>query len=247
MSVKIVHSIEASKIEHLFGQITQTGIPTQAVDIYKGRNRVVKLNVPGFGDINIKEFRIPHAINRVVYGNFRRSKARRAYEFAIKLRQIGFNTPTPLAYIEIRSMRLLGLSYFISQQLDGYQDMRNIHDYTDKERLLDQLAELMTRLHNAGVFMKDFSQGNILWKLTDDDKYDFQLVDINRMAFNEFDSHKLMLNFRAISDYDDDLRTLAEAYARHANLNPDETISQVLEIRANFIHQRQLKQKFRSK
>ena len=71
----------------------------------------------------------------------------------------------------------------------------------------------MNRLHRAGVFMKDFTQGNILFRRDDSGAYRFMLVDINRMEFGVTDTKKLMSNFGAALDTRDGIVALAHAYA----------------------------------
>jgi len=205
----------APDIGPLVAQLLATGIPDDAVDIYEGRNRVVRL-VRGDRHINIKQFKVPNIINRLVYTTLRRSKAVRAYEYALRLRNLGFNTPEPLAYAERRHGPLLGLSYFVSQQLEGFRDMRVIDDDDNRATLADELGALMARMHDMGVWMKDFSQGNILRRRDSKGRYEFFLVDINRMEFDVTDRRKLMDNFGRITDDPTFLRILVRAYIRHS-------------------------------
>ncbi len=206
----------AQDVAPLVDELLLHGIPADATDIYEGRNRVVRL-CRGSREINVKEFRVPNIVNRLAYTTVRSSKAARAYEFALRLRNLGFNTPEPLAYAELRSGPLLGLSYFVSQQLDGFRDMRVIDDTDDRAMLADGLGALMARMHDAGVWMKDFSQGNILRRRTGaKGHYEFFLVDINRMEFDVNSRARLMDNFGRITDDPAFLRIIARAYARHA-------------------------------
>ncbi|MDD3906668.1 MAG: tyrosine protein kinase, partial [Bacteroidales bacterium] len=69
--------------------------------IYKSRNEVKTFNIEGMA-LNVKSYRKPIFLNRVIYTFFRHSKARRAYENALEVISRGFETPAPIAYIEIK-------------------------------------------------------------------------------------------------------------------------------------------------
>lgn len=235
----------APDVAPLVEEIARHGVPADAVDIYQGRNRVVMLT-RGDRDINIKAFRRPNVLNRYVYGTLRQSKARRSFEFASRLRCLGFDTPEPLAYIEMSEGRRFGDSYYLSQQLEGFRDMRVIDEADDRAMLADQLGALMARMHDAGVWMKDFSQGNVLRRRTGRKQhYEFFLVDINRMEFGVTNRRKLMSNFRTITDDMDFLRILVRAYARHSGRPADEVMHDALQAREDFSRKQKIKKFFK--
>lgn len=65
-----------------------------------GQRNVIKIfDVEGVA-INIKSFKIPNSINKVAYRYFRKSKARRSYEYATILLEKGIGTPQPMAFLE---------------------------------------------------------------------------------------------------------------------------------------------------
>lgn len=246
MGVKTEIASWARDVAPLVDEIVAGGVPADAVDIYRGRNRVVKLTRCG-RDINIKAFRKPNVLNRYVYGTLRESKARRSFEFASRLRCLGFDTPEPLAYIEVCDGRRFGDSYYLSQQLEGFRDMRVIDDADDRAMLADQLGALMARMHDAGVWMKDFSQGNVLRRRTGRKQhYEFFLVDINRMEFGVTSRRKLMTNFRTITDDMSFLRILVRAYARHSGRPADEVMREALQAREDFFRKQRIKKFFKN-
>ena len=81
--------------------------------IYKGRNelRLFKYQDKEF---IVKSFKRPNPVNRFIYGIFRPSKAKRAYENAIRLQELGVGTPVPVGYINVRSCLLFDKSYLIT-------------------------------------------------------------------------------------------------------------------------------------
>lgn len=227
-------------VDRLARQLAAHGIPAEATDIYKGRNRVVRLDTDG-ETVNIKQFRIPHAINRLVYGNLRRSKARRAYENAGRLLALGLPTPAPLAYVEHREGLRFGLSYFVSEQLEGYEDIRRIAESEHRTAIVDAVGRLMADLHRAHIFMKDFSQGNVLWRADARGHIELSLVDINRMAFGVHSTRRLMKNFRTVTDDPALLAEIAQAYARASGMPPEEALRRAQRARRLYLLKRRLK------
>jgi hypothetical protein len=63
------------------------------------RNKIKLFELEG-NTINIKSFKIPNLINKIVYKYFRKSKARRSFEFATILLENKIGTPQPIAYYE---------------------------------------------------------------------------------------------------------------------------------------------------
>ena len=73
--------------------------------IYKARNEIKVFEVDGV-ELNVKRYRVPFLINRVIYRFFRQPKAVRAYEYALRLVAKGFETPAPIAHILFRKKAL---------------------------------------------------------------------------------------------------------------------------------------------
>src|SRR6187431_379834 len=65
-----------------------------------GKRNVIKLFESEGMTMNIKSFKIPSLINKITYRYFRKSKARRSYEYAMLLLEKGIGTPQPIAYFE---------------------------------------------------------------------------------------------------------------------------------------------------
>src|ERR1035437_8356069 len=83
--------------------------------VFKARNQLKSYSVEGF-DVIVKRYKKPHLINRIAYTFFRPSKAKRAYEYALRLSELSINTPAPIAYIEQNSCGLINYGYFRSEE-----------------------------------------------------------------------------------------------------------------------------------
>ncbi len=166
--------------------------------VVKGeRNTIKKITIEG-EVFNIKKFKVPNAFQSLVYSYIRKSKAKRSFEYAIKITNCGIKTPFPVAYYEAFSVGLKE-SYYISLHLDYDFDFRKlIHNpnWNNREEILKQFASFTFNLHENGINFLDHSPGNTLIVETDKGKFDFYLIDLNRMRFETLDFKKRMRNFR---------------------------------------------------
>ena len=169
--------------------------------------------------INIKSFKIPNIINQVVYKYFRKSKARRSYEYANKLLEKGIGTPQPIAYSE--NFNVLGLkdSYYVSEHLVTeltFRELINNPDYPDYENILRQFTKFSFDLHQKGIEFLDHSPGNTLIKKTAENQYNFYLVDLNRMNFHKtMDIDQRMKNLSRLTPKKEMIAIMSDEYSKH--------------------------------
>lgn len=199
-------------VRELAGRIVRGGLPVGAEIIYEGRNRVARVRCGGRALI-VKEFCQPNVINRYVYTTLRRSKARRSLENACRLQDMGFGTAAPVAWMEARRGICLHLSYYISEEVQG-RDMRFLDRNEDLGELLPALAAEMGRLHSSGVWHKDLSPGNVLYR-REGEGFRFYYIDLNRMEFGVHEAGKLLRNFGQLAETRHVVR-LARLYAAHS-------------------------------
>ncbi len=207
--IKIVINPRHEGLRSLAEQIARGGEPRDARVIYDQRNRLYAV-----GDVVVKDFHRPSLVNSLVYTHLRKSKARRSYENAVELQRLGFGTPEPYAYIEVHRGVRLTRSYYLCARLgDEYRDMRYFDRQPNLPELLDALGSEMLRLHRAGVLVKDFSPGNVLYVRDAEGGYHFSHIDLNRMEIGVKSRRRLMENFRAMPCTAEEVDMLARAYA----------------------------------
>jgi hypothetical protein len=182
-----------------------------------GKRNIIKLFDLETTKINIKSFKKPYLINKIIYSYFRKSKAKRSFEFANKLIENGFGTPAPIAYFE--NFDIVGLkdSYYVSEHLDcdlTFRELVEIPDFPENEIILRQFIRFSYDLHKKGIEFKDHSPGNTLIKKGINGKYDFFLVDLNRMEFHESMSfEKRMKNLCRLTPRKDMVALMSNEYA----------------------------------
>jgi len=186
------------------------------------RNTIKKVTINGV-DLNIKSFKIPHIINSIVYSIFRKSKANRSYFYANKLLSLDINTPIPIAYFEFSKFIFLRNSYYISINLDYlllYRDLVMNESYLDYDNILRQFTQFTFKLHEKGVNFLDHSPGNtLITKNPKIDKYEFYLVDLNRMKFHKMDYSERIKNFAKLTHKKSMVKIMANEYAKLINID----------------------------
>lgn len=191
---------------------------TKGEDFVIGQRNQIKLFDFNNQKINIKSFKVPHLINKIAYKYFRKSKAKRSYEFANKLLELGVGTPKPIAYAEFSSIIGLEKSFYISEQLQcdlTYRELVEIPDFPDRENILRQFTRFSFDLHEKGIEFLDHSPGNTLIKKNAEGNYDFFLVDLNRMEFHKTMSFEMrMKNLCRLTPLEEMVAVMSNEYAK---------------------------------
>ena len=181
------------------------------------RNKIKLFELEG-KTINVKSFKIPHFINKIAYKYFRKSKARRSFEYATTLLEKGIGTPQPIAYFENYDFIGLKDSYYVSEHLQcdlTFRELVEISDFPDNENVLRQFTRFSFDLHQKGVEFLDHSPGNTLIKKNAEGNHDFFLVDLNRMNFHDnmdFDSR--MKNLSRLTPKKEMIAVMSNEYAK---------------------------------
>lgn len=181
------------------------------------RNQIKLFNLDAL-TINVKSFKIPHLINQIAYRYFRKSKAKRSFEFANKLIALNVGTPAPIGFIEFFSNIGLQKSFYISEQLQcdlTFRELIEIPNYPDQDTILREFTRFCFDLHQKGIEFLDHSPGNTLIKKNALGSYDFFLVDLNRMEFHEsMDFNKRMKNLCRLTPLKEMIVVMSNEYAK---------------------------------
>lgn len=148
------------------------------------RNTLKKVNFEG-NDCVVKAFSIPHFPQNYSYGTFSKSKAKKSYDNAKKLLELGFHTPAPVGYFEYRTGFKLRASFYICNFAANTETLQTLLDKDDplSPELIQQFAEFCHHLHLKGILHRDFNPKNILIS-NNDGVRKFSLVDINRITWS---------------------------------------------------------------
>jgi tRNA A-37 threonylcarbamoyl transferase component Bud32 len=222
MKFKIYVKDGFGELKGLLAPILEGSLPADRELIYDGpRNKLYRIKTR-FGAMILKCFKVPGAVNSVVYTTLRKSKARRSYINSQRLIDMGFRAPEPVAWGEAVSGCKLHRSFYLCREVEG-DTIRFYERRPDCRAMLEALAAEMLKMHRAGVWHKDFSPGNALVSLDAEGRYSFNYVDLNRMAFGVKSRGKLMRMFERVNDDEEQTLRLARAYAQVAS-EPSESV-----------------------
>lgn len=199
--------------------------------------------------LNIKSFKEPNFINQIAYQYFRKSKARRSFEYATILREIGIGTPNPVAYFEFKKGIGFGKSFYISEHTVPdltYRELVHEPNYSNHEEILRAFTRFTFHLHEKGVEFQDHSPGNTLIFIEDND-YKFSLVDLNRMKFKVLNFEERMYNFRRLTPKKEMVEVMSDEYARLIDKPKEEVFKLMWNYTSEFQRKFQLKQKRKKK
>ena len=157
------------------------------------RNRVWRGTLPGKKEkIVIKLFRPPGATRRFLQRK-KGDKALRSWNGANELLRRGIFTPVPIAFFHNSDDPLGTESWYICDEFDVGFSVRNA--FTDFSRgkdrfegmksgeLYNQIAVFLRKMHDRGVYFRDLSAGNLLFRFGNDKTIEFALIDTARALF----------------------------------------------------------------
>jgi len=166
----------------------------------------------------IKSFKKPGFFNSLIYTFFQKSKAWRAYEYGLRISEF---TPRVIARIECFHP-FLTRSYLICEKFEFEFNLQKplFYNHPDKVEVFSQFAVFVYRLHQQDIYHKDLSPGNILVK-KNGNKYQFKIIDINRMLFKKLNKEQRAKNFDKLWAHDSDLRLMLKVYAELAQFDEE--------------------------
>ena len=206
--------------------------------IVQGSRNTIKSNFLDNETINIKFFKKPGFIKSIIYSFFRSTKAKRSFDYANYLIDHLIETPIPIAYVEERnSLGFLGDSFYICQQIDYDFTIRElIHDplFLNRNEILEEFTEFTFKMHEAKVNFLDHSPGNTLIIKNGNGRYDFFLIDLNRMKFEDLSIEMRMDNFKKMWLSKQMVKVVAKKYAELSNLSEEKLYKILLEKTTQF-------------
>lgn len=182
--------------------------------IYKGRNELRRMEYGG-RSLVVKSFHT-NAVNRFVYGTFRKSKAERSYIHALALEEIGVGTPSPVAFVETYKGVVLSSSFYVSLMSECSNVYVELFEkpFACEDEVMREIGRVTAAMHEHGYAHKDYGRGNILFLEQPDGRVKLDIVDLNRMHIGPLDIKKGCKNLERLPASPRQHRLIAEEYAR---------------------------------
>jgi len=192
------NDIEGQYAASLAGADLESGVrhildPSSAVaTIHWGRNYIYQASMPtpdGSRPVVVKQFRNQGRL-RALERRIKGSKATRSWTIAKALIKAGLATPEPLVLAE--STQTQGNSHFVAGLLEPAFEVRHFFrrlqnqpdagafPEVDEMDFLRRLGRLARSIHDAGIWYRDLSLGNVLAHPKENGELELHLVDFNR-------------------------------------------------------------------
>ena len=217
--------------------------------VVKGNRNEIKSFKSGSFNFNIKSFKKPIFINKIIYSYFRKSKAARSFEYGMILLEKGIGTPEPIAFVENFDWIGLTNSYYICEHLTFdfmFRDLVETENFPDLENILKQFTRFSFNLHEKGIEFLDHSPGNTLIVKASNGNYDFFLVDLNRMRFHQQMSFEIrMENLCKLVTSEEMIVIISEEYSKLYNKSYAETLAKLSLYTTAFHQKHDKKRKFK--
>ena len=235
-----------TQIENCITNFTSSG-----KDFVIGKRNAIKLFKLGGEVISIKSFKKPNLINKIAYRYFRKSKARRSFEFASKLMEMQIGTPQPVAFFEKHDFIGLKESYYVCEHLENVFEFREIvqnEAFENRDFIIRKFTQFTFEMHEKGIEFLDHSPGNTLIRKNIDGGYSFFLVDLNRMKFHEaIDFQTRMKNLSKITHKKDMIVVMSNEYAKLSNGDEAAIFDTMWKLTADFQYRFHRKKRIKKK
>ncbi|GIZ08731.1 lipopolysaccharide kinase InaA family protein [Flavobacterium sp. UMI-01] len=201
--------------------------------VVQGARNTIKSHILEDEKVSIKFFQKPGLFKSIIYSFFRSTKAKRSYDYANYLLEHQIPTPFPIAYTEEKNgLGLLQDSYYICKHINYDFTIRElIHNpkFPDRNNILEQFAAFTYKMHEARVNFLDHSPGNTLIVNKGSGEYDFYLIDLNRMKFEQLSIEARMDNFKKMWLSKTMVKVIAKKYAELSAQSEDRLQQLLLE------------------
>lgn len=205
--------------------------------LVQGARNSIKIHPLNGEEVNVKYFAKLGFFKGIIYTFFRPSKAKRSFEYANYLLEHKILTPNPIAYSEDYKNGLLAESFYISDHINYDFTFRElIHDplFPERDLIIKQFTEFTFKLHEADVNFLDHSPGNTLIVNRGNSKYDFYLIDLNRMKFENMSIEKRMDNFKKMWISKHMVKVISKKYAELSSENETKLYNILMESSQKF-------------
>lgn len=211
-----------SKYEHLREYLTHIDVhfEREGKEIFHDRNVIRTLRIDGL-TLCVKRYAPLSLRGNLAIRLYKTSKGKKAYFKPFALRERGFESPEPVAFVRYRKGLISSVIYFICLQSSYRYSLDDIMEMPEAERqeVTRSFACFAARLHDDGFLHRDFSASNILFDKVNN-RYHFALIDTNSLRTGHPVSvERGCRNFSRLVGDKAFFKLLADTYAeaRHAD------------------------------
>lgn len=143
----------------------------------------------------------PH---KALFDRYKPSKAKRSWNGAIELQRRGIGTAAPIAFFEKQNDQTLKQNFYLCEHVNAdfsigeafsaFARGESTFKGISVEKLFKSFAQFSHKMHSSRIYFRDYSGGNILVSIQEDETLSFSLIDTARLrSFNHSTPFKLRI------------------------------------------------------
>ncbi|MBR1838458.1 MAG: hypothetical protein IJ786_02765 [Bacteroidaceae bacterium] len=149
---------------------------------------------------------------------YKMAKGMRAFVAGRYLRERGYDSPEPVAFVRYRGRMMTRATYFVTIQSPLRHNISELAAWTlqEQESIIDALAAYTARLNEDGFVHHNFKGKHILFDRNEQGAWVFALIDVNRVHRRRhgISTERGLKSFERLVLPEGMLERLTRAYAR---------------------------------
>lgn len=162
---------------------------------------------------------------------YKMAKGKKAYIGQRLLRERGYDSPEPVAFVRFRRHMLTSRTYFVTVKSPLRYTLTDLSRFPAQEQhdIIRAFAAYVARLHSDGFLHRNFKSKHILFDIKDG-AYRFSLIDVNRVHKGRVVSvEKGLHSMGRLTGDDAFFKELSACYAEARGVNADDCYRMVIE------------------
>ena len=157
---------------------------------------------------------------------YKMAKGKRAFIGQRLLRERGYESPDPVAFVRYRRRMITSKTYFVTVQSELRYDLSKLPQFTEAEQseILLAFAAYTKRLHEDGFIHHNYKGKHVLFDRDGTSGWRFALIDVNRVHRRRhgINVERGLKGFERLTVKTEQLDLVAREYARLRGYNEED-------------------------
>ena len=157
---------------------------------------------------------------------YKTAKGKRAFISQRYLRERGYDSPEPVAFVRYRKNMVTQSTYLVTVRSQPRHDLTQLASFSEDEQqeIIHALAAYTVRLHEDGFIHHNFKAKHVLFDKNENGSWSFALIDVNRVHRHHHSvrTERGLKNFERLILPEGLLEQLVREYARLRHYDEDQ-------------------------
>lgn len=159
---------------------------------------------------------------------YKMAKGKRAFIGQRLLRERGYDSPEPVAFVRYRRRLITANTYFVTVQSSLRYMLSDLDQFSaeDQRSILLAFAAYTKRLHEDGFIHQNYKTKHVLFDRNESGEWQFALLDVNRVHRHRhrINVERGLKGFERLQITEDQLEFVAREYARLRGYEGDRAV-----------------------